>query len=71
MKTLLEEKAYNKRRSFHPRTSTLERQQMVNISKCTFLQQYRFITDENLMEKGVHLKNGTKVFYNRFWKKDL
>ena len=69
MKTLLEEKAYNKRRSFHPRTSTLERQQMVIISKCTFLQQYRFITDENLMEKGVHLKNGTKAFITDFGRK--
>ena len=38
---------------------------VVNISKRTFPQHYRFITDERLMEKEVHLKSGTKkVFYN-------
>ena len=40
----------------------LERQQMnvVNISKRTLLQQYIYITDENLTEKEVHIKSGTK-----------
>ena len=78
MKKLLEEKAYNKRRSFHPTTSqdiykfwpsnsinsNYSGCHVANISKRTFLQQYRFITGENLMEKEVHLKCGiTKVFY--------
>ena len=82
MKKLLEEKAYNKQRSFHPTTyqdiykfwlsnsinSSDIRYNVVNISKPTFLQQYRFITDENFMEKEVHLKSGTnKVLYRNIF----
>ena len=81
-KNLLEEKAYNKWRSLHPTThqdiykfglsnsinSNKSRCSIVNISKWTFLQQCRFMIDENLTEKEVYLKSGTKkVFYN--WRK--
>ena len=81
-KKLLEEKANNKWRSFHLTdyqdiykfclrnsiNSNSSRCNIVNISKQAFLKQYRFMTDKNLMEKGVHLKSGTKkVFYN--WSK--
>ena len=77
MKQLFQEKAYNKRRSTtyqdiykfwlsNSRNSNGSGCNVVNISKRTFLQQYRFITDENLMEKEVHLKSDTKkVFYTR------
>ena len=33
------------------------------ILKNTFLQQYKCIDDENLMEKTVQLKNGLKIMY--------
>ena len=81
-KKLLEEKAYNNWRSFHPTTyqdiykfwlsnsinSNNSRCNIVHISKRTILQQYRFMTDKNLIEREVRLKSGTKkVFYN--WRK--
>ena len=36
---------------------------MKRVSKKTFLQQYKSIFDENLIEKEIHLKNGSKTVY--------
>ena len=74
MKKLLAEKAPNNRKALHATVyqeiynfwlsesinSNDGRTNVVNISKSLFLQQYKFIKDENLMEKEVKLKHCTK-----------
>ena len=44
-------------------TSTDSTNNMKRISKKTFLQQYKNIVDENLIEKEIPLKNGSKTVY--------
>ena len=74
MKKLLAEKAPNNRKSLDATvyqeiynfwlSESINwkdgRTNVVNISKSLFLQQYKFIKDENLMEKEVKLKHCTK-----------
>ena len=44
-------------------TSTHSTNNMKRISKKAFLQQYKNIVDENLIEKEIPLKNGSKTVY--------
>ena len=44
-------------------TSTDSTNNMKRIFKKTFLQQYKNIVDENLIEKEIPLKNGSKTVY--------
>ena len=44
-------------------TSTDSTNNMKRISKKTFLQQHKNIVDENLIEKEIPLKNGSKTVY--------
>ena len=77
LKSLLQDKAHNIRKSLQPKTyqdvydfwlqnsinSNDSRSNVVNITKRAFLEQYNSITDANLMEKEVTLKSGTKKIF--------
>ena len=73
-KSLLYDNVVNKTKSLQPETyqdiynfwlnnsinSHDSRSNVANISRDFFLQQYKFITDQNLMEKEKSIKNDTK-----------
>ena len=44
-------------------TSTDSTNNLKRLPKKIFLQQYKGIVNENLMEKTVQLKNGSKIMY--------
>ena len=69
MKTLLEEKAYNKRRSFHPRTSTLERQQMVIFRNVRFCSSIDSSQTKILWRKEYTSKTVLRSFITDFGRK--
>ena len=83
LKSLLQDKTHNIRKSFQPKTyqnfydfwlqnsinSNDSRSNVVNITKRAFLEQYNSITDAKLMEKEVTQKWHEENLFR--WKKNL
>ena len=75
MKKFLLEKAPKKKKSLNLTVY----KDIINLvkqkhSKSVFLQQYKFITDQSLMQQEVKLKTGTKKIYytdRKIYKKKL
>ena len=77
LKQLLQQNKFNKRNSLSPSTyqticdywlanSITSNESDYNITKITkmsFLEQYKNISDTNLMEKEIKLKNGSKIIF--------